>query len=70
MRQGDPVKPFRLRVNDTYPDTLPATTVPPALLLTLPQLPKEVAYRIVGRELVLQDVEANLIVDFVHEALP
>lgn len=70
MRQGDPVKPFRLRVNDTYPETLPATTVPPTLLLILPQLPKEVAYRIVGRDLVLQDVEANLIVDFVHEALP
>jgi hypothetical protein len=70
MRQGDPVKPFRLRVGDTYPETLPATTVPPTLLLKLPQLPEEVAYRIVGRDLVLQDVEANLIVDFVHEALP
>ena len=70
MRQGDPVKPFRLRVNDTYPETLPATTVPPTLLLILPQLPKEVAYRIVGRDLVLQDIEANLIIDFVHEALP
>ncbi len=70
MRQGDPVKPFRLRVNDMYPEMLPATTMPPALLLKLPQLPKEVAYRIVGRDLVLQDAEANLIVDFVHEALP
>lgn len=70
MRQGDRVKPFRLRVNDTYPETLPATTMPPALLLKLPQLPEEVAYRIVGRDLVLQDVEAGLIVDFIHEALP
>ena len=69
MRQGDPVKPFRLRVNDTYPETLPATTFPPTLLLKFPQLPKEVAYRIVGRDLILQDVEANLIVDFIHEAL-
>jgi hypothetical protein len=69
IRQGDPVKPFRLRVNDTYPETLPATTVPPALLLKLPQLPEEVAYRIVGRDLVLLDVDANLIVDFIHEAL-
>jgi hypothetical protein len=70
IRQGEPVRPFRLRVGDTYPETLPATTMPPALLLKLPQLPKEVAYRIVGRDLVLQDVEADLIVDFVHEALP
>jgi len=70
MRQGDPVKPFRLRVNDTYPETLPVTTMPPALLLKLPQLPEAVAYRIVGRDLVLQDVEARLIVDFIHNALP
>jgi len=70
IREGEPLKPFRLRVNDTYPEMLPATSFPPTLLLKLPQLPKEVAYRIVGRALVLQDVEANLIVDFVHEALP
>jgi len=70
MRQGEPVKPFRLRVGDTYPETLPVTTMPPALLLKLPQLPEGVAYRIVGRDLVLQDVEASLIVDFIHEALP
>ena len=70
IREGEPLKPFRLRVNDTYPEKLPATSFPPTLLLKLPQLPKEVAYRIVGRALVLQDVEANLIVDFIHEALP
>jgi len=70
MRQGDPVKPFRLRVGDTYPETLPVTTMPPALLLKLPQLPEAVAYRIVGRDLVLQDVEARVIVDFIHDALP
>ena len=70
LRQGNPVKPFRLRVNDTYPETLPITTMPPALLLTLPQLPEEVAYRIVGRDLILQDVDARLIVDFIHHALP
>lgn len=70
IRQGNPVKPFRLRVNDTYPETLPITTMPPALLLKLPQLPEEVAYRIVGRDLILQDVDARLIVDFIHHALP
>ena len=70
IRQGNPVKPFRLRVGDTYPETLPVTTMPPALLLALPQLPEGVAYRIVGRHLVLQDVDARLIVDFIHDALP
>lgn len=70
IRQGNPVKPFRLRVGDTYPETLPVTTMPPALLLALPQLPEGVAYRIVGRDLILQDVDARLIVDFIHHALP
>ena len=70
IRQGEPLRSRRLRVNDTYPEALPVTTVPPTLLLTLPQLPQEVAYRIVGRDLILLDIEANLILDFIHEALP
>ena len=70
IRQGEPLKPLRLRVNHTYPEGLPVTTVPPTLLLKLPQLPQEVAYRIVGRDLILLDVEADLILDFIHDALP
>ena len=70
IRDGEPIKPRRLRVNDLYPEALPTTTMPPSLLLNLPQLPKEVEYRIVGRDWVLLDIEANLIVDFIHEALP
>ena len=70
IRQGEPLRSRRLRVNDTYPEALPVTTVPPTLLLKLPQLPQEVAYRIVGRDLILLDIEANLILDFIHEALP
>lgn len=70
IRQGNPVKPFRLRVNDTYPQELPITTVPPTLLLALPALPREIAYRIVGRDLALVDVEADLILDFIRKALP
>jgi hypothetical protein len=37
--------------------------MPPSLLLNLPELPKELEYRFVGRELVLRDSAANLIVD-------
>ncbi|MGH9509034.1 MAG: hypothetical protein ACRD2M_03785 [Terriglobales bacterium] len=70
IREGDPVKSLRLRVNDAYPEALPVTTVPPALLLKLPELPQEVAYRIVGRDLVLLDVDASLILDFIRKALP
>jgi hypothetical protein len=70
IRQGDPVKAVRLRVNQSYPDGLPYTTVPPTLLLKLPNLPGEVAYRIVGRDLVLLDVKANLVVDWIPEVFP
>ena len=69
IRQGDPVKEVSLRVNQPYPEGLPYTTVPPTLLQRIPKLPDEVAYRIVGRDLVLLDVKANLVVDWIPEAI-
>ena len=59
-----------VRVGDTYPDNLPLQSMPPSLLLNLPKLPPEVEYRLVGNDLVLRDIEANLIVDFVTKAIP
>ena len=70
IRQGDPVATQPLAVNGAYPEGLPLTTVPPTLLLKLPQLPERLAYRIVGRDFVLQDTEARLIVDFIPAAFP
>ena len=70
MKQGNPLAPLKLRVNDVYPEKLPVTTVPPTILLVLPKLPNEVAYRIVGRDLVLLDVRANMVVDLYKEAMP
>jgi len=69
-KQGDPVKEIHLQVNQTYPHGLPYTTVPPTLLLRFPKLPDEVVYRIVGRDLVLMDVKANLAVDLIPEVMP
>jgi hypothetical protein len=40
------------------------------VILTLPVLRKEVEYRFVGRDLLLLDVEANLILDFLRSAAP
>jgi hypothetical protein len=57
-------------VNAAYPDSAPLSTVPPTLLLRLPKLPKEVEFRFVGRDLVLYDAYADLIVDFVPNAMP
>ena len=70
IRQGEPLKGWHLSVNGDYPEHLPMTTVPPTLLLRLPQLPSEVAYRIIGHDFVLEDKEARLILDFIVGAVP
>jgi len=59
-----------LKVNAPYPTTAPNSTVPPSLLLVLPQLPEELEYRFVGHNLILRDREADLIVDFIRNAVP
>ena len=69
IQQGSPLKTVRLRLNQAYPEGVPYTTVPPTLLLKFPKLPAEVAYQIVGRDLVLLDVKANLVVDLIPEAI-
>jgi hypothetical protein len=58
-----------LKVNATYPSSQPLTTVPPNLLANLPQLPKDVEYRFVGKHLILRDVDANMIVDYMYNAI-
>jgi len=70
IRQGAPLKDMQLRVNEAYPDGVPFTTVPPTLLLKFPKLPDQVAYRIVGRDLILLDAEANLVVDTIPGTIP
>jgi hypothetical protein len=68
--EGDPEPATDLRVNVAYPEDIPLGTMPPMLLRRLPALPEELAYRVVGRALVLKDVTTNLIVDFLPDALP
>jgi hypothetical protein len=64
---GPPAVP--LKVNARYPASAPLPTVPPNLLARLPQLPEDVEYRIVGKDLILRDVDANIIVDFIPNAI-
>jgi hypothetical protein len=71
IHPDDPSKVVvRLHVNDVYPEDIPLTTTPPTLLSKLPQLPQELAYRIVGRDLTLKDTKAGLIVDLIPNAIP
>jgi hypothetical protein len=70
MQQDTPFKVVTLHVNDAFPDNIPLTTTPPTLMLKLPKLPPELAYRFVGHDLVLKDVKAELVVDLIPNALP
>jgi len=62
--------PIVVRVNAVYPLDAPRSTVPPSLLLTLPPLPSSLHYRFVGRDLILVDSVAQLIVDVLPAAAP
>lgn len=62
-------KPVVLKVNATYPSDTPLPTTPPQVLMNLPKLPEQLEYRIVGKNLIIRDVEANIIVDFVPSAI-
>jgi hypothetical protein len=57
-------------VNAEYPEKAALATVPPLILVNLPQLPDSLEYRFMGRDLILRDRECNLIVDFVPGAVP
>ena len=70
IKQGEPVPGWHLSVNGDYPEHLPRTTIPPTLLLQLPQLPPGLGYRIIGHDFVLQDADARLVVDFIPGAIP
>jgi hypothetical protein len=56
-------------VSDTYSKKHALATMPPNLLLVLPDLPKDIEYRFVGRHLVLRDVRANIIIDEIPHAI-
>ncbi|HEX8283314.1 MAG TPA: metallophosphoesterase [Pyrinomonadaceae bacterium] len=64
------VKNVPLRVNQMYPESQELLEMTPTLLLRLPQLPKQVKYRFVNRNLLLVDRENGLIVDYLTDALP
>jgi hypothetical protein len=69
LRHSEPTE-MKLQINQSYPENVPLQSTPPTLLLTLPELPKGLEYRILGRELVLRDSDANIIVDYIPNALP
>lgn len=53
-----------------FPAASQMASMPPSLLAALPPLPKELEYRIVGTYLVLRDIDAALVLDFIPAAVP
>jgi hypothetical protein len=59
----------RPRVNERFPWEWGAA-VPLCVLEVLPELPEDLEYRFAGRDLVLVDIHAELVVDLMFGALP
>ncbi|MCI0658393.1 MAG: hypothetical protein L0170_15175 [Acidobacteria bacterium] len=60
----------KLLINQTYPSSLPLSTMPPQLLASLPKLPEELEYHFNGSRLILLDIHAGIVVDRTEDVLP
>ena len=58
------------KIGMPYPEKEPLATMPPDILERLPKVPKDIEYRFVQKHLILYDVRANTIIDFVPNAIP
>ena len=61
---------FFRQINGSYPKSKPFSTVPVNVLTRLPRLPEDIEYRFLGRDLILHDTRANVILDRIPCALP
>ena len=68
--QQDELPDFVPQVNQLYPTTYPLATFPATLLPLLPALPEQLEYRVVQNYLVIRDIEANVILDIMPNAVP
>ena len=66
----EPTTVKRPTIHMRFPSGGVLASSPAVLLQALPQLPKELEYRFLGRTLVIRDVEAALILDYLSPALP
>ena len=67
---ADGAQRVKVAVNALYPDAQPVSGMPASLLQKLPALPKELEYRFVGRDLILLDAKARLILDYLKDVAP
>jgi len=72
LNHAEPGASAEFKVNSDFPNQngQPIQSVPPTVLKVLPALPKGLEYCIAGRTLALRDSTANLVVDYLPNALP
>jgi hypothetical protein len=68
LKEDKPVV-VSFKVNGPYPDKEPVATIPPNMLAALPPLPKDIEYRFIQKHLILRDSKANLIIDYMLNAI-
>ena len=56
-------------IDGSYPEGKTLSTMPGLVLARLPELPNDIQYRFVGRDLILYDVRANTIIDRMPDAI-
>src|SRR5207253_1435968 len=71
LAHAEPQASADFSVNAAYPnsDGQPIQSVPPTLLLNLPILPKGLQYCVAGKTLAIRDIDGNMVVDFLPNAL-
>jgi len=68
IRDDAPAK-FALHVSGVYPDGASLPTMPPNVLAVLPSLPEGLEYRSVDVHLILRDVDADIVVDYLFNVM-
>ena len=58
-----------VKVHARYPVGFVLPTMPAVLLQVLPTLPPQLEYRFIGRALILRDIDAALILDYLPDAI-
>lgn len=61
----DELPPFSPKLNQTYPSEHPLATFPATLLAVMPTLPEGLEYRFLSDALIIRDIKANIIVDYI-----
>jgi hypothetical protein len=59
-----------LPINGRYPTHQPLSTMPPNVIAALPPLPTDIEYRFAGRDLILFDTRAGVVVDRMPSGAP